>query len=236
VESNIQGVIDRLKRKPRDIRAAMSRTLAPAEWDKPLREEAKRTLWALAKPNVGLAPNAGLASSEWDFVDAFIDTIMVAPFLTGFFVRMSNPLPPVLAVEDFMMARGLQIMALRRGSGPMLWSDFLNQFDQMITDWVATEKRKDRRDWDKSDEDIGHFIGYLLLTPDANLSEKENAAKDKLMPHLRDYLERRQKEKRLNSETINAWLLAVLAAWSALVRREFPGRFRGHLAAVRAEL
>jgi hypothetical protein len=231
VESNIQGVLDRLKRKPRDIRAALSRTLAPAEWDKPLREEAKRTLWALASPS-----RTGQNSSEWDFVDAFIDTIMVAPLLTGFFARLSNPLPPVLAVEDFMMARGLQIMALRRGAGPMLWSDILNQFDQMITDWVATEKRKDRRDWDKSDEDIGHFIGYLLLTPGANLSEKEKAAKDKLMPHLRDYLERRQKEKRLNSETINAWLLAVLAAWSALVRREFPGRFRGHLAAVRSEL
>jgi len=42
---------------------------------------------------------------------------------------------------------------------------FLNQFDRMMTDWAATEKRKDQRDWDKLDEDIGHFMGYLMLTP-----------------------------------------------------------------------
>ena len=230
VESNIQGVIDRLKRKPRDIRGAMARTLAPAEWEKPLREEAKRTLWALAKPNVGLA------SPEWGFVNAFIETVLVAPFMTGFFARMSNPLPPVLAIEDFMMARGLQMRALNTGSGPTLFSDFLNQFDQMMTDWVATEKRKDRRDWGKSDEEIGHFVGYLMLTPDGNLSEKERAAKKKLWPHISEYIQRRQQEKRLNADTINAWLLAVLAAWSALVRREFPGKFREQLAAVRSEL
>jgi hypothetical protein len=224
LDSNIQGVIDRLKRKPRDIRGAMARTLAPVEWEKPLREEAKRTLWALAKP------------TEWDFVNAFIETVMVAPFMTGFFARMSNSLPPVLAIEDFMMARGLQIRALKTGTGPTLFSDFLNQFDQMMTDWVATEKRKDRRDWDKSDEDIGHFVGYLMLTPDGNLSEKELAAKKKLWPHLGEYVQRRQQEKRLNADTINAWLLAVLAAWSALVRREFPGKFREQLAAVRSEL
>ena len=230
IDSNIQGVLDRLKRRPRDIRQAMTRALAPAEWDERLRLEAKRTLWALAKPNVGLAPG------EWEFVNAFIQTVMMAPFFNGFLARMSNPMPPVLAVEDFMMARGLQTRAMSQGGGPTLFSDFLNQFDQMMTDWVATEKRKDRRDADKPDEDIGHFIGYLLLTPDANLSDQEQKAKAKLLPHLVDYLTRRQTEKRLNAETINAWLLAVLAAWSALVRREFPDRLRAHLGALRADL
>jgi len=224
VESNIQGVIDRLKRRPRDIRQAMARALAPAQWDAQLRLEAKRTLWALAK------------QPEWNFVEPFVQNIMVAPFLTGFFARMGNPMPPVLAVEDFMMARGLQTRALNEGSGPTLFSDFLNQFDQMMTDWVATEKRKDRRDADKPDEEIGHFIGYLLLTPDSKLSDKEQKAKAKLLPHLVDYLTRRQTEKRLNVETVNVWLLAVLAAWSALVRREFPDRLRAHLGAQRSEL
>jgi hypothetical protein len=149
---------------------------------------------------------------------------------------MSNPMPPMLAVEDFMIARGLQTEALKQGSGPTLFSDFLNQFDQMMTDWVATEKRKDRRDADKPDEDIGHFMGYLLLTPDAKLSDKEQKAKAKLLPHLVDYLTRRQTEKRLNADTINAWLLAVVMAWSALVRREFPDRLRAHLGALRGEL
>jgi hypothetical protein len=222
--SNIQGVIDRVRRRPRDIRSALDRTLSPAQWDKSLREEAKRTLWALAK------------QSEWNFVEPFLQTIMVAPFMTGFFARMSNPLPPVLALEDFMMARGLQTHSLQTGSGPTLFSDFLNQFDQMMADWVATEKRKDARDQDKSDEEIGHFMGYLMLTPDGKLSERERAAKRKLLPHITDYLSRRQAANRLGAETINAWLLAVLAAWSALVRREFPVRFREHLAALREEL
>ena len=148
IESNVNGVLDRVRRMPRDIRAAMARTLAPAQWEKALADEAKRTLWALAKPNVGLA------SAEWSFVESFLQTLLVAPFMNGFLARLSNPLPPVLAIEDFMMARGLQTRALNTGSGPTLFSDFLNQFDQMMTDWVATEKRKDRRDWDKSDDDL----------------------------------------------------------------------------------
>ena len=224
LDSNIQGVLDRVKRRPRDLRQALALTLAPAEWDATLRVEAKRTVWALAK------------QAEWGFVEPFIQTVMVAPFLSGFFARMSNPMPPVLEMEDFMMAQGLQTRALNTGSGPTLFSDFLNQFDQMMTDWVATEKRKDKRDWDKRDEDIGHFMGYLMLTPDARLSDKERAAKAKLLPHLADYIARRQTEKRLSADTINAWLLAVLAAWSALVRRAFPELLRGHLAAIRGDL
>jgi len=101
---------------------------------------------------------------------------------------------------------------------------------------VATEKRKDQRDWDKSDDEIGHFMGYLMLTPDGALSDKEKAAKKKLWPHIAEYVQRRQTDKRLSPGTANAWLLAVLAAWSTMVRRQFPERFRGHLAAVRSEL
>ena len=133
LESNVNGVLDRVKRMPRDIRAAMARMLAPAQWEKALAEEAKRTLWALAKPNVGLA------SPEWSFVESFLQTLLVAPFMNGFLARLSNPLPPVLAIEDFMMTRGLQTRALNTGSGSTLFSDFLNQFDQMVVDWVANE-------------------------------------------------------------------------------------------------
>ena len=57
LDSNIQGVLDRVKLRPRDIRQALARTLAPAEWDATLRAEAKRTVWVLAKP------------AEWGFVE-----------------------------------------------------------------------------------------------------------------------------------------------------------------------
>jgi hypothetical protein len=243
LESNIQGAIERLKRKPRDVRTALTRTLSATphgqSWEKALAEEAKRTLWALA------------SQSEWGFVDAFLKTMLAGPFMTGFFARMSNPLPPVLVVEEFAMARDLQRRALNEGSGPTLFSDFLNQFDQIVTDWVANEKNKDARDWEKSDEEIGSWIGHLMLTPDSKLNSQRSGrvnpvtgkpvlseleAKHSLMKHIVEYIQRRQTENRLANDQINEWLLAVLAAWSRLVRREFPGRFREHLKVVRGEL
>ena len=160
ITSNIQGVLDRASRRSRDVRTALTRTLTVGEWDKLLRAEAKKTLWANAK------------QAEWSFVDAFINTVLTGPFMTGFFARMSNPIPPILYLEDFAMARGLQTRALNEGSGPTLWSDFLNQFDQMVIDWVANEKNKDARDWDKSDEEIGSWIGHLMLTPDSKLNRQ----------------------------------------------------------------
>jgi hypothetical protein len=56
------------------------------------------------------------------------------------------------------------------------------------------------------------------------------------MKHIVDYIQRRQTADRLASDRINEWLLAVLAAWSNLVRREFPGKFREQLKTVRTEL
>lgn len=127
LDSNVNGVLDRVKRMLRDIRAAMARTLAPAQWEKTLADEAKRTLWALAR------------QSEWPFVEAFLQTLLVAPFMNGFLARLSSPLPPVLAIEDFKMAQGLQTHALKTGSRPTLLSDFLNQFDQMMLEAIRSE-------------------------------------------------------------------------------------------------
>jgi hypothetical protein len=204
-----------------------------------MQAEAKRTLWALAK------------QSEWGFVDTFVATIMTGPFMAGFFSRMTNPVPRVLEVQDFADAWYLQTRSLQNGSGPMLWSEFVNQFDQMMTDWVANEKDKDQRDYDKSDEEIGNWIGYLMLTPDAKLSAKRSGrvnpvtgkedmseleAKKSLMPHIVDYIKRRQTDNRLPNDKINEWMLAVLAAWSVLVRRTWQGRFAEHLRIARTEL
>ena len=223
-----------MRRRPRDVRAALALTLAPEAWTEALRQEAKTTLWALARPE------------EWPYVETFLNTIMVfaSPLKDGFHARMSNPLPPVLAVEDFMMARGLQTRALNTGSGAMLYSDFLTKFDALLTEWVATEKRKDKRDWSKPDEEIANWIGHLMLTPDSLLSNhegrdgrvSEREAKRRLLPHIAAFLERRQSEQRLPVATVSTWLTGVLAAWSALVRRLWPVRFSEHLTRVRSEL
>jgi hypothetical protein len=227
IESNIAGVLERARRRPRDIREAMTRTLQPEEWLELARLEAQRTLWALA------------GQDEWRLVDSFLDTVMASGIPAGFILRMRNPIPPVLGVSDFAMARDLQTAGQAN-----LFSELANQFDQMMTDWVATEKEKDKRDEGKTDEEIGEWISYLMLTPDSKLSDEpsgpgrvsEREAKRRLLPHIVKYIESRQQEGRLSNETISAWLLAVLAAWSALVRREFAGKLRGHMAAVRQEL
>ncbi|MGA3265481.1 MAG: hypothetical protein ABSE16_01510 [Verrucomicrobiota bacterium] len=230
LESNISAVIYRMQRRRRDVESALRRALQPSEWESQARLEAKATLWALAK------------QEEWRMVDPFLDTMMTVVLPggdPGFFLRMNNPLPPVLSVDDFAMAAGLQ-----SAGGPNLFSDFANQFDQLMADWVANVKDKDKRDSSKTDEDIGHWIGYLMLTPDSKLSDQpsdpgrisEREAKRRLLPHIVKYIEQRQQSQRLSSETINTWLQAVLAAWEAMVRREFAGKLQRHLAAVTSEL
>jgi len=208
-----------------DIPSAMAAVLEPERWREVMFREAQRTLWALAKP------------AEWRAVELFLRALLTGKLADGFFSAMNNPIPPTMAVEDFAIVNHMQLTQVKDGQGgPGLFSKLLNQFDEMLVDWVATEKRKDARDWEKSDEEIGQWIGQLLLTPDIKLSDKERSAKEKLLPHIVDYLQRRQAEKRLADETVNAWLRAVLAAWSVLVRREFPQRLAAQLAAQRAEL
>ena len=65
LESNIQGVIDRMKRRPRDIRAALAATLSAPAWEAQMQAEARKTIWALA------------SQPEWGFVDSFVSAVLV---------------------------------------------------------------------------------------------------------------------------------------------------------------
>ena len=213
ITSNVNGVLDRVKRIPRDIDAAMAATLAPAAWVEALKLEANKTLWAIAKP------------AEWQQVKLF--TPLVEKLAGGFYAAMNNPVPPIMALEDFAIVNHMQKTDAQ--TGPNLFSNLLNQFDELMARWVANEKRKDARDDGKSDEEIGRWIGYLLITPDGQLSAKEKAAKEGFMRHVPQWLEAQQQGQRLADATVTAWLLAVLAAWKALVLREFPARFQAAL-------
>jgi len=51
-------------------------------------------------------------------------------------------------------------------SGPTLFLDYLNQFDQIMVNWLAPETKKDARAWSRLDEEVGPFMGCLMLTPD----------------------------------------------------------------------
>ena len=219
LETNIAGVLERARRRGRDLNLAIDQTLDVAAWREPMRREAQRTLWALA------------AQEEWAMVDPFMETMFTAVMPDGFFSQMSNPLPPVPGLADFQSA-----LQTQGAGGPGLFSGLLNRFDELMTEWVATEKRKDRRDWSKTDEEIGRWIGYLMLTADSALTPLERDTKGKFMPYIVEFLQRRQTAGRMPDATINRWLLAVLAAWQALVKREFPERLRARLEAIRMEL
>jgi hypothetical protein len=225
LKSNVTAVLDRAKRRVRDVPVAIAAVLEPERWREAMAQDANRTLWALAQPG------------EWRSVKLFLDTILTGKLADGFFSAMSNPVPPVMDIGDFAIVNHMQLTQTGDGqSGPGLFSHLLNDFDAMMTDWVANEKRKDIRDWGKTDEEIGRWIGYLMLTPDKQLSPKEQSAKAALMPYIVDYIARRQTAQRLADGTVNAWLQAVLASWHALVRREFPVRLEAQLAQMREGL
>lgn len=208
--------MDRVRKHRVDIATSMAAVLAPEHWVEVMRAEAHKTIWAIAKPE------------EWQQVKLF--TTLTDKLADGFFSAMNNPIPPIMAIEDFAIVRHMQQTDVQKGrSGPNLFSNLLNQFDEMMAEWVANEKHKDMRDDGKTDEEIGSWIGYLLMTPDAKLSAKELAAKQGFMKHIPQWLNQRQTTKRLSDDTVNGWLLAVVAAWKALVIREFPGRLAAAL-------
>jgi len=220
LESNLYGVIARTERLTRrDIPLAMAAAVKPGQWRELAYTEAQRTLLALAEP------------TQRHFIEAFLRTLTVDVFGTGFFIRMSSPFIAGHTLAEYQAARS----AVKPSDlGQNLFQKDIAEFEQLMTEWVETEKRKDRRDQGKSDEEIGNFISFLMLTPSP--TPREAAARKKLMPHILDFLQRKQGMSRLNPEVVDAWLRGVLAAWRAMVRAHFQDKFRAALRAATTEL
>lgn len=229
IESNISAVVARTQRlASRDIPAALQRALKPSPTLlQQARETAERTLLALAKPN------------QRAFVPAFLETIVNGIFGTGFFVRMKNPFPTPKSVQDFQAARSA---VSPQDLSQNLFLKSVQEFEQMMEEWVATEKDKDQRDAGRSDADIGNFISFVMLTPmGGNLivrsgPNKGRTVREVLSPHITEFLQRRQSRETLTPGTVDIWLRAVLAAWCALFRRILPERIMVELKAARTEL
>ena len=94
----------------------------------------------------------------------------------------------------------------------------------------------------KTDEEIASFISYAMFAPDGarlvvqNGPNKGRLVRDVFLPHIEDFLKRKQSSARLSAEVVDAWLRAVLSAWRNLVRDLFPQKFHTELLAVRGEL
>ncbi len=220
VESNINDVIGRTQKIKRAIPLAMQETLAPELWLARARQVAQRTLLAIAQPE------------ERRFIQPFVNT--VSADLLGAMLRLQMRSPfagdsPDQVLDSARAAAAAltpkEIVATR---GLGLFLQPVENFETLILEWVrgplrtATDaetglpypeelaKRKDARDWGKTDEEVARFISRLMLTPDP--TDGERAAREKLEPHIAKFIANRLAGE-LGEAVAEIWLKAVLAAW-----------------------
>lgn len=232
ITSNVGAVAARLVRlKNRDIPVALRTALAPGQWRELARKEAQAVLTGLAHPE------------QVEFIGAFVNTLVVDVFGSpGCFFQLRTPFPAAQTLTDYQTARSL-IRPEDRGLN--LFQKDITAFEQLMAEWVATEKNKDQRDAGKSDEDIGNWLAHVFLTPDGatlrvqNSHKKENIGRpvrEVFQPYIEDFLQRKAAADRLDAATVSTWLQTVLASWRGLVRDLFPEIFHRALMAARSEL
>jgi hypothetical protein len=226
IESNLAGVIRRTEALIRNIPVAMEQALAPALWIDEARELALRTLLAVAAPQ------------DRQHIAGFVATVTAAALEKGgLALAMKTPFPELRNILA-------QTQVARRVIGPAdlsqsLFQGQLADFDQLILEWVETPenaggKRRDSRDWGKSDEEIAALISYIMLSP--NPGPRALAARARLTPHIAAFLEQAQQGNRLDAVTVDVWLRAVLAAWREMFRMRYLAKVRAIVSALGEQL
>ncbi len=227
IESNILGVRDRCSRLQRAVPVAIERALAPDQWLEDARAMAERVLLGVAQPK------------ERQFIPVFVRTVLAGVLPGGFTLTMRNPFPPAQTLADLQAARAAMSPADLFSN---LFRGQVQQFEDLLAEWVATVKDKDQRDAGKTDAEIAEFISYALLAPGGDSlivrsgPNQGRTVREVFTPHIVDYLTQRQALQRLDAATASHWLRLVLAAWRELVRLKFPEKFRAHLRVARGEL
>jgi hypothetical protein len=236
LESNLDQVIGRFRRHREMVPVAFARAAHPTRWRERLRQDAERTLQALAAPH------------EQRFIPAFLSTLTAAVIEGGMVIRMESPGRWFLAAQPSLFANPVNTTGPRyerpetqrwTNPGPantyepvQLAAEDYDRFFELVHQWVEEEKRWDAEiDRDKNPKTVAEkamFITRLLLSPD--LTDAEARARDLLLPHILDFI-RRQTETsgRLAPETAALWLRAVLMQWTATVIREYPEQVRAEL-------
>lgn len=232
IESNIDRVIERTQKIKRDIPLAMEQALAPNLWLARARLVALRTLLALAR------------SEERKFIHSFVNTVSADIIGSALSLKMHSPFAEDSADRVLDNARAaaaaLTPKEIVQTRGLSLFMQPVEDFEAMILEWVQGDsatgqdlpypdelaKRKDARDWGKTDEEVARFISYLLLAPDP--TEGELAARGKLEPHIAKYIANRLASQ-LSQAVAEVWLKAVAAAWRAMLLSTYPERFQRFL-------
>jgi len=226
VESNIDDVIGRTRKIKRAIPLAMQEALAPELWLARARQVAQRTLLAIAQPE------------ERKFIQPFVNTVSADLLGTMLRLQMRSPFAgnsPDKVLDAARAAAAMltpkEIVATR---GLSLFMQPVENFETLVLQWVRGDirvdadkdlpfpdelaKRKDARDWGKTDEEVARFISHLLLTPDP--TDGERIAREKLETHIAKFIANRLAGE-LDEAAGEIWLKAVLAAWRAMMRSEY---------------
>lgn len=211
IGSNLKEVIAQTERLLVAIPEAMESAWRPELWIEEAKDVAARTMQALA------------SGEEAKYIPDFVETVTAGLLPSGgLSLKAKNPRSAGMAtLPEAQAARGALIPGMRG-----LFQEQVQNFEELLLEWVETEKRKDKRDWGKTDEEIADLISYILLSP--TLGPKGEAARKKLAPHIEAFLAKRAAAG-LSAEKASEWLRAVLAAWRELVRMKYAGKVRHEL-------
>lgn len=231
ITSNVDSVIERTRKLRTDIPQAMQKALAPDLWMAQARDVAQRTLLAIAEPE------------QRKHIQPFVNTVSAE--LAGITLSLKMRSPFQASSPDQMMgdaraaAASLTPKEIVETRGLSLFMKQVENFEAIVLQWVQgdmpdenipypdeTGKRKDARDWGKTDEEVARFISHLLLTPDP--TEGELVAREKLEPHIAKYIANRLASQ-LGEAIVEVWLKAVMAAWRAMLCSGYPGKFNSIL-------
>jgi hypothetical protein len=213
VTHNIDVVMRRLKGIEKNIPLAAARAAARPTWRDEAAALARKTLIVLATPH------------QRRFAEAFADTVLAFPQVMGFKLTMDAAHRDMVLTDD---ARTFGIFKMFEANTA--------DYKQLILEWVQTDpdeggKRKDKRDWTKTDLQVANFMAHLMLTPSARMSWAEQVARDKLQPHIDAYIQKRM-QGNIDAATVNMWLTAVMKVWKDWLMVAYPEALKEELSKV----
>lgn len=203
-----------------DVWAASQRALAPPFWLATFREAAEQVVFNLAD------------KAHLRFIKDFVYAITAVIFNGELVTQINPPQFSQMAAQPNLPGSGApqyDKLEVKRGG----WREFLAE----VTEWVETEKRWDlERDGEKIRPNIlekADWLAHLMVNP--NPTPEEGQARDALLPHIVEFIQRQHLQDRLPAEVVDVWLRAVIRAWRPLVADIFPHRFQAELAALRSQ-
>lgn len=223
--SNIDRVLGQLRKIPEAVRAGQQVALDVGHWKSRAVEVAEITLQAVAHP------------SDQAFIPQFLRHIAITPMQSGFALRLAPEFDPK-AEAARLDVRGV-------GGLPLFVSAFARSMQEawdIIRDWVEFAKEIDERD-EMPDGTVDYDrvtarIHRILFRP---TSEEMLTARERLLQtgdrgkgrglYLLDFAAGMYAAGAygLGTATAGAWLKAVAAAWSAMIRTELPSVMVAHI-------